>query len=240
MTTSEKIYSGKTKDLYALANGNILLVFNDDVTGADGVIDPGANTVIGQVEGTGRKSLAMTDYFFEHLHAANIPTHMVVVDLEKGTMEVRRAEPLGKDIKGAGGLEFICRTRPWGSFIRRYQQYIRDTDATLDYLVELTVKDDERGDPLINDDTIIALGLLTQAHLEQAKELTRQVCRIVEADLRDKGLTLIDMKIEIGLVDGQVVVIDEISADAMRVMDADGQVLEHTTVFERLIGSGLQ
>ena len=48
MTTSEKIYSGKTKDLYALENGNILLVFKDDVTGADGVIDPGANTVIGQ------------------------------------------------------------------------------------------------------------------------------------------------------------------------------------------------
>ena len=236
MTTSEKIYSGKTKDLYALANGNILLVFKDDVTGADGVIDPGANTVIGQVEGKGRKSLAMTDYFFARLHAANIPTHMVARDLEKGTMEVRRAEPLGKDINGAGGIEFICRTRPWGSFIRRYQQYIRDTDARLDYLVELTLKDDERGDPLINDDTIIALGLLTPAHLEQSKELTRQVCRIVEADLQGKGLTLIDMKIEIGLVDGQVVVIDEISADAMRVMDADGNVLEHATVFEKLIG----
>src|SRR5690606_23925726 len=66
MNTSEKIYSGKTKDLYALDNGNILLVFKDDVTGGeDGVIDPGANAVIGQVEGKGRKSLAMTDYFFK-------------------------------------------------------------------------------------------------------------------------------------------------------------------------------
>ena len=236
MNTSEKIYSGKTKDLYALANGNILLVFKDDVTGADGVIDPGANTVIGQVEGKGRKSLAMTDYFFERLHAAGIPTLMVRADLEQGTMEVRRAEPLGKDIKGAGGLEFVCRSRPWGSFVRPYQLYIRDTAASLNYLVEITLKDDERGDPLINDDTLVALGLVSPAHLEQAKDITRRVCRLVETNLRDKGLTLIDMKIEIGLVDGEVVIIDEISADAMRVMDAEGKVLEHSTVFEKLIG----
>ncbi|WKU18552.1 phosphoribosylaminoimidazolesuccinocarboxamide synthase [Advenella alkanexedens] len=236
MNTNEKIYSGKTKDLYALPGGNVLLVFKDDVTGENGIIDPGANTVIGQVEGKGRKSLAMTDYFFRRLNAANIPTHLVQLDLEKGTMEVRRAEPLGKDISGKGGLEFVCRTRPWGSFVRRYQQYIRDAERKLDYLVEITVKDDERGDPLINDDTIVALGLASPAQLEQAKDITRRVCRIVEADLNEKGLTLIDMKIETGLVDGEVVVIDEISADAMRVMDKEGKVLDHGTVYEKLIG----
>ncbi|QYM72597.1 hypothetical protein K1X45_14220 [Pseudochrobactrum sp. Wa41.01b-1] len=236
MNSSEKIYSGKTKDLYALENGNILLVFKDDVTGSDGVIDPGANTVIGQVEGKGRKSLGMTDYFFKRLHAAGVPTHLVNLDLEKGTMEVRRAEPLGKDINGTGGFEFVCRTRPWGSFIRRYQQYIRNTEQKFDYLVEITVKDDERGDPLINDATIVALGLLSPDHLAKAKDITRNVCRIVEADLRGLGLTLIDMKIEIGLIDGEVVVIDEISADAMRVMDETGKVLEHGKVYEKLIG----
>lgn len=237
MSSSDKIYSGKTKDLFALPNGNILLVFKDDVTGSDGVIDPGANTVIGKVEGKGRKSLAMTDYFFERLRAADIPTHLVQLDLENGTMEVRRAEPLGKDVEGAGGLEFVCRTRPWGSFIRRYQQYIRDAAQALDYLVEITLKDDERGDPLINDDAILTLGLVSPSHLAQAKDITRHVCRIVEADLSAKGLTLIDMKIELGLVDGRVVVIDEISADAMRVMDADGKVLEHGIVYERLIAA---
>lgn len=236
MNTSQKIYSGKTKDLYALPSGNVLLVFKDDVTGTDGVIDPGANTVIGQVEGKGCKSLAMTDYFFQRLHAANIPTHLVQLDLEKGTMEVRRAEPLGKDIDGLGGLEFVCRTRPWGSFVRRYQRYIENPESSLEHLVEITVKDDERGDPLINDDTIVALGLVSSAHLEQAKDITRRVCRLVEDDLKTKELTLIDMKIEIGLVEGEVVVIDEISADAMRVMDKDGKVLDHETVYKKLIG----
>lgn len=235
MNTKQKIYSGKTKDLYALPSGNVLLVFKDDVTGADGVIDPGANTVIGQVEGKGRKSLAMTDYFFQRLHAANIPTHLVALDLDAATMEVRRAEPLGKDIDGVGGLEFVCRTRPWGSFLRRYQRYIENPERALDHLVEITVKDDERGDPLINDDTIVALGLVSATHLEQAKDITRRVSRLVEEDLKAKDLRLIDMKIEIGLVDDEVVVIDEISADAMRVMDKDGQVLEHDTVYQKLI-----
>lgn len=235
MNSSEKIYSGKTKDVYALANGNVLLVFKDDVTGEGGVIDPGANSVIGQVEGKGRKSLAMTDHFFQRLHAADIPTHFVRADLEKGTMEVRRAEPLGKDINGTGGFEFICRTRPWGSFLRRYQRYIGDAEGKLDYLVEITVKDDERGDPLINDDAILALALIEPLHLEQAKELTRRACRLVEAELREKGLTLIDMKIELGLVEGEVVVIDEISADAMRAMDETGKVVDHETLYRALI-----
>ena len=235
MNSSEKIYSGKTKDVYALANGNVLLVFKDDVTGEAGVIDPGANSVIGQLEGKGRKSLAMTQHFFQRLQAAGIPTHFVGADLEKGSMEVRRAEPLGKDIEGRGGFEFICRTRPWGSFLRRYQRYIRDAERELGYLVEITVKDDERGDPLINDDAILALALLEPLHLEQAKEITRRVCRLVEAELREKGLTLIDMKIELGLVEGEVVVMDEISADAMRVMDGKGEVLDHEALYQALI-----
>lgn len=235
MSTSEKIYSGKTKDLYALENGNIRLIFKDDVTGADGVIDPGANTVIGQVAGKGNKSLGMTQYFFKLLQDANVPTHLVQINLDENAMEVRRAEPLGKDAEGKGGFEFICRTRPWGSFIRRYQPYIRDTQASLNYLVEITAKDDERGDPLMNDDTILTLGLLSQAHLDEAKDITRNVCRIVEADLKAKNLVLIDMKIEIGLVGDQVVVIDEISADAMRVADEDGNVLAHATIYDKLI-----
>jgi phosphoribosylaminoimidazole-succinocarboxamide synthase len=235
MSTQNKIYSGKTKDLYALENGNIRLIFKDDVTGADGVIDPGANSVIGQVAGKGNKSLAMTQYFFRLLQTANVPTHLVQINLEENAMEVRRAEPLGKDVDGKGGFEFICRTRPWGSFVRRFQKYISDTSASLNYLVEITAKDDERGDPLMNDDTILTLGLLSPAHLAEAKEMTRNVCRIVEADLKAKSLVLIDMKIEIGLVDDQVVVIDEISADAMRVADEAGNVLEHAVIYDKLI-----
>lgn len=238
MSSNEKIYSGKTKDIYTLPNGNLRLVFKDDVTGEGGVIDPGANTVIGQVEGKGRMSLAMTDYFFKQLHAAGIPTHLVSVDLEHNAMEVKRADPPGKATSGTGGLEFICRTMAYGSFVRRYQKYIKETQQKLDYLVEITLKDDERGDPLINDDAVVALGLLTRPQLEQAKDLTRRIARIVEADLRDKELTLVDMKIEVGLIEDEVVLIDEVSADAMRVMDRDGKMLDHKTLYGILIPQG--
>src|SRR5690606_27258515 len=123
-----------------------------------------------------------------------------------------------------------------GSFLPRYPNYISDAERGLDYLLGITIMDDERGDALINDDAILALGLLSAEHLAQVKELTRHVRRIFDADLRGNGLVLIDMKIEIGLVDGQVVVIDEVSADAMRVMDQSDQVLDHAVLCQQLIG----
>ena len=236
MNSNEKIYSGKTKDIYALPNGNLRMVFKDDVTGENGVVAPGANTVIGQIQGKGRMSLDMTNYFFTLFHAAGIPTHLVSADPQNNVMEVRRADPPGKAISETGGLEFICRPMAYGSFVRRYKKYIKQELQNLDYLVEVTLKDDERGDPLINDDALVTLELLSRPQLERAKEITRQIARIVEGDLRDKGLTLVDMKIEVGLIDGEVVLIDEVSADAMRVMDKDGKVLDHLTLYTILIG----
>ncbi len=236
MSENDVIYSGKTKDIYALANGHLKLVFKDDVTGENGVVDPGANSVMGQIQGKGRMSLEMTQYFFEKFHAAHIPTHLVSVDVAQGAMEVKRADPPGKAISETGGLEFICRPLAYGSFLRRYGKYVKAPLQPLDYLVEVTLKDDERGDPLINDDALVILGLLTRAQLEQGKEMTRQIATIVERDLRDKGLTLVDMKIEVGLIGGEVVLIDEVSADAMRVMDANGKQLDHQTLYSLLIG----
>lgn len=238
MSRIQKLYSGKTKDIYALPNGNLRLVFKDDVTGAGGVIDPGANTVIGQIRGKGRMSLEMTDYFFRQFHAAGIPTHLVAVDLEGSAMEVRRADPPGKAISKTGGLEFICRAMAYGSFTRRYGNYLKEELQSLEHLVEITLKDDERGDPLINDDAVVTLGLLSRPQLERAKELTRHLARIVEADLCDKGLVLVDMKIEVGLIEGEVILIDEVSADAMRVMDEAGKLLDHQTLYRSLIPQG--
>ena len=61
-------YTGKTKDVYALEDGNYLLKFKDDVTGVDGVFDPGANTVGLTMEGAGRAGLRLTKFFFEKLN----------------------------------------------------------------------------------------------------------------------------------------------------------------------------
>ncbi|MFA7462469.1 MAG: phosphoribosylaminoimidazolesuccinocarboxamide synthase, partial [Anaerovoracaceae bacterium] len=71
----QKIYTGKTKDVYRTSDGNYLLQFKDDVTGTDGVFDPGANTVGLTIEGAGRAGLRLTRFFFEKINAAGIPTH---------------------------------------------------------------------------------------------------------------------------------------------------------------------
>ena len=139
------IYTGKTKDVFALDNGNYLLKFKDDVTGENGVFDPGANTVGLSIAGVGDVNLRMSVYFFEKLKAAGIKTHYVRANLADTTMEVLPAKVFGK------GLEVICRHRAVGSFFRRYGDYIEE-GAPLPAYVEMTFKDDAKGDPLVTRD----------------------------------------------------------------------------------------
>lgn len=230
----QKLYSGKTKDVYRLDDGKLLFYFKDEVTGEDGIVDPGANTVMGRVAGKGRISLEMTGYFFRLLAGHGIPTHLVSLDPQQRTMTVRAAERPGSFTASGGGLEFICRLLAWGSFVRRYEDYLRGPGQTLDRLVEITLKDDRRGDPLVNDDTLVALGILDRARLREAKRLTRRIAALISADLRRQRLQLIDLKVEFGLVKGEVTLIDEISADSMRVMDENRRVLSHEELYRRL------
>ena len=80
------IYTGKTKNVYALPNGNCLLKFKDDCTGKDGVFDPGENAVGLTIEGVGDVNLRMSIYFFEKINAAGIRTHYVSANLDDTTM----------------------------------------------------------------------------------------------------------------------------------------------------------
>ena len=114
----KKVYEGKTKDVYALDNGNVLLKFKDDCTGKDGVFDPGENSVGLTIEGIGKANLETSVHYFELLKAAGIKTHYVSADVENATMEVLSAECFGK-AQGGNGLEVICRLVATGSFIRR-------------------------------------------------------------------------------------------------------------------------
>jgi len=132
------------------------------------------------------------------------------------------------------GIEVICRLKSYGSFVRRYPQ--RTTQyQDLNYLVEITVKDDERGDPLINDEALLTLGILDEGQLDYLKTTTKSVGRILESTLAGKGLTLIDFKLEFGLDQGEVTIIDEISGDSMRVMK-DDKSLSQMDLAELLLG----
>lgn len=209
------IYKGKTKDVYALENGNVLLKFKDDVTGKDGVFDPGENQIALTIEGIGNVNQKVSGYFFGKLSENGIKTHFVSSDIERGEMEVLKCTPFGK------GIEVIFRNYAVGSFIRRYGLYAEEMLA-LDNYVEITLKDDERKDPLITEDALVQLNILTHEEYESLKDQTIKISNIITDILKEKGLKLIDIKLEYGRTpDGEVVLIDEISSGNMRVYRGD-------------------
>ena len=219
----EKIYTGKTKDVFKLENGNCLLKFKDDCTGKDGVFDPGENSVGLTIDGVGDVNLRMSIYFFEKINKAGIFTHYVSANLEDTTMEVLPAKVFGH------GLEVICRYKAVGSFIRRYGDYIEE-GADLPAYVEMTFKNDAKGDPLVIKDALVALGVMTDKQYEDIKDMTQKITKIVADDLKEKGLDLYDIKFEFGYApNGDVMLIDEIASGNMRVYK-DGEYIDPMTL----------
>lgn len=224
------IYKGKTKDVYEAENNCVLLKFKDDVTGEDGVFDPGANTVGLTIEGAGQSGLRMTTYFFEKLEEKGIPTHFVESNVEEATMLVKSAEMFGN------GLEVICRYRAVGSFLKRYGAYCEEGQV-LDAFVEVTLKDDDRNDPPINKEGLAQLNLLTEEEYETIASLTKQVSNVVKEELAAKGLELYDIKLEFGRDhNGELMLIDEISGGNMRAYE-NGKPVEPLVLEKILLGS---
>jgi len=217
------IYEGKTKNVYELENGHYLLKFKDDCTGKDGVFDPGENSIGLTIEGVGDVNLRMSVYFFEKINAAGIRTHYVSADLDNTTMEVLPAKVFGK------GLEVICRYRAVGSFFRRYSDLV-ELGAELPAYVETTLKNDEKGDPLITKDGLVVLGVMSEAQYDDIKDMTQKITKIVADDLKEKGLDLYDIKFEYGYdAQGQVMLIDEIASGNMRVYK-NGEYIDPMTL----------
>ncbi|MBQ1809900.1 MAG: phosphoribosylaminoimidazolesuccinocarboxamide synthase [Erysipelotrichaceae bacterium] len=213
------VYTGKTKDVFALENGNYYLKFKDDCTGKDGVFDPGMNEVGLTIEGVGDINLRMTDYFFKLINEAGIRTHFVKADFENTGMEVLPAKVFGH------GLEVICRKKAVGSFIRRYGEYI-ESGADLPSYVEMTFKNDEKGDPLVTKDGLEVLGIMTPVQYDKIKEMTQQITEIVAAEMEKRGMVLYDIKFEYGYDEnGDVMLIDEIASGNMRVYK-DGEYIQ--------------
>ena len=126
------------------------------------------------------------------------------------------------------GIEVICRFKAVGSFIRRYGEYAKE-GVDLNAFVEVTLKDDERGDPPITKDALDVLGILTADEYESLKSQTVKICTIIKDELAKFDCELYDIKLEFGrpsprpagppLGEGgdSVVLIDEISGGNMRV-----------------------
>ena len=224
----KKLYTGKTKDVYELENGNLLLKFKDDCTGKDGVFDPWENTVGLTIEGIGRENLKTSIYYFELLKEANIKTHYISANIDESTMEVYPGKVFGH------GLEVICRLVATGSFIRRYGEYIKDGTPLEGGYVECTFKNDAKGDPLVTSEGLAALGVMSEEMFKSMKEQTLKITKIIADDLKTIGLELWDIKFEFGYHNDEVILIDEIASGNMRVYK-DGKIVDPITLTKLIL-----
>lgn len=206
----EVTYRGKTKNLFQ-EDGKFFMQFKDDMTGTDGVFDTGGNQVAGSVAGAGHECIKVSKYFFERLKEEGIKTHYINADLEKNVMKVKKASVFGK------GIEVITRFVAVGSFIRRYGSYIEEGKPLNNY-TEITLKDDDRDDPLIIEDALVQLGILKEGEYDKICQMNIKISNIIKDILKEKGLDLYDIKLEYGRLAGsdEIVLIDEVSGGNMR------------------------
>ena len=226
----ELLFSGKTKDVYDLGNNIYKLFFKDDMTGADGVFDPGANAVGLTVDGAGAAGLGLSVYYFKLLQDVGIYTHFIDADINARTMTVRRCQIFG------AGLEIICRYKALGSYIRRYSSLVKE-DTPLPAVVEMTIKDDISGDPIITQESLEVLNVLQQGEYEKLANLTKKICGILKDDLAKYGLELCDIKLEFGRDEnGDIMLIDELSAGNMRVRE-NGNPVAPLDLAQKILGA---
>ncbi len=233
VTKLKLLYKGKTKDVYDLANGNVLLQFRDDTTmNEQGEEDPGGNLKGKKVVGSGRACLLMTQHFFDLFAKAAIPTHLVAIDVANLQMEVENAIPVGLNValEGNAGLEWIGRWVATGSFIKKYGKYISDGQRFEHPYIHATLKDDERGDPYIDKETIHLFKLLNEEGYMISKFYTTTIANIMKREFEKLGCELYDFKVEFGWNrKGKLILIDEIGPGSARVYK-DGEKMEKVEI----------
>ncbi|MDR0311058.1 MAG: phosphoribosylaminoimidazolesuccinocarboxamide synthase, partial [Acidobacteriota bacterium] len=182
------IYEGKTKTVLTdEATGECFLLFKDSATGENGVFDPGSNVVGGSVSGKGKIGLAVSKYFFELMELNGIPTHYLGADIERCMMKVRSVD--------VPKLEFVLRYFTAGSMCRRFS--LKPGIPFDPPYLEVTLKDDDEGDPLISERLCLMKGLLNEGEYDKVLAVLVKAGGVLRAELKKFGLTLIDFKLEI-------------------------------------------
>ena len=197
------VYSGKAKSLYRTdKDGELLVAFRDDITAFDG----GKKDVLSE---KGSLNAQVSARLFSLLEEHRIPTHFIRL-LDNATMCVRELEMIP--------LEVIVRNIAAGSMVRNYP--IREGTPLDPPVIVIDYKDDSRHDPMLNDDLIIAMKLLSKEELGRIKELALKANIILSRFFEARGMILVDFKLEFGKYRGEILVGDEISMDSMRLWDA--------------------
>ena len=204
MEKQELLYEGKAKKVYTTQDPKLLIVaYKDDATAFNGQKK-------GTIHGKGAINNRMTNLLMDRLEREGIPTHLVE--------ELSGRETLVKKVSIIP-VEVIVRNIAAGSFSKRYgvEEGVVFDAPTL----EFSYKNDDLGDPLLNDDHALALGLASREELALIRKYSLNVNRLLRKIWGACGITLVDFKVEFGrLEDGTVVLADEISPDTCRLWDS--------------------
>ena len=202
MSKLDLLYEGKAKKVFTTQNPDVLIVsYKDDATAFNGEKK-------GSIVGKGVVNNRMTNYIFQHLEEKGIPTHYIR-ELNDRETEVKRVEIVR--------LEVIVRNVAAGSFSKKLG--IEEGFPLKEPTLEFSYKNDELGDPFINDYYAIALGLATREEIQKITTLVFRINEQLKKFFEERGIRLIDFKVEFGRYKGDILLADEISPDTCRLWD---------------------
>ena len=202
MEKREQLYEGKAKKVFATEDPDVVIVdYKDDATAFNGEKK-------GTIVGKGAINNRMTNHVFRLIGEKGIPTHLVE-ELSDRETAVKKVEIVP--------LEVIVRNVAAGSFSKRMG--VEEGRELLCPILEFSYKNDDLGDPFINDDYALALGLATQEEIDTIKSYTRTINQVMKEYFLSLGLKLIDFKIEFGRFHGEILLADEVYPDTCRLWD---------------------
>ena len=204
MEKKELLYEGKAKKVYTTENPDVLIVdYKDDATAFNGVKK-------GTIVGKGVVNNRMTNHIFGMLEEKGIPTHYIE-ELSDRETAVKKVEIVP--------LEVIVRNVAAGSFSKKLG--IEEGFKLLSPTLEFSYKNDELGDPMINDYYAVAIGAATREEINKITELVFKINEILVDYFKSIKVDLIDFKVEFGRYKGQIILADEISPDTCRFWDSE-------------------
>ncbi|WP_461810505.1 phosphoribosylaminoimidazolesuccinocarboxamide synthase [Faecalimonas sp.] len=203
MKKLEQLYEGKAKKVFVTDDPDVVIVdYKDDATAFNGEKK-------GTIVGKGVVNNRMTNHVFKLMEKEGVPTHLVE-ELSDRETAVKKVDIVP--------LEVIVRNVAAGSFSKRMG--VEEGKELLCPILEFSYKNDDLGDPFINDDYALALGLATQEEIDTIKAYTRKVNEVLKSYFLQADMKLIDFKIEFGrLKDGTIILADEVSPDTCRLWD---------------------
>ena len=220
MTKGKMVYEGKAKQLFATEDENTILIhYKDDATAFNGVKK-------GSITGKGEMNNSITSLLFSLLEKQGVKTHFIE---KTGPREqlCRKTRIIP--------LEVIVRNVVAGSMSKRFG--VEEGRALSEPVFELTYKNDDLGDPPMNDYHAVGLDIATWEELKTIYDYAKRINDILRPFFLDLGIKLIDFKLEFGVTDGEIVLADEISPDTCRFWDAETDEKLDKDRFRRDLGN---